>query len=592
MVQNVFAVHNTSGTVALLRPLDYERNSKHSFVVFAMDGGTPQRTGSAMVDVSVQNVNEFSPEFVGLPYEFWVEEGASRGTRVGQIEAKDGDGDRVTYSLSAGGGSEGGVEYFSVDAETGQLYVRRDLDAPRTHYTFVVRATDDGLPSNHTIGVKATVHVKERNDYPPVFTQLTYHGALKEKDATGRPLVKVEAVDKDFQNNTVTYSLRGGNDENIFEVHATSGEIRALPDQAYKLDYERKNQYSLLVQAKDSHVQPLSGLAMVIIDILDINDHPPTFSQASYSATLEENLPPGHCFLQISANSGDTIDMDAITYSISTNNLPFTVHPKSGEICTKESLDREVRENYEFMATASDSKFHVKAPVTVRVLDENDNPPRFEKERYIVSVPPLAQGGRVLLQVHATDPDIANNGAVTYWIKNSHGLFEVDSQSGEVRLSGSLPPSTPQNSTYEMEIFARDQGTASNFGRAMLIVRVSSAPNRPPRFPRLAYYAVVEENVADVPLALVEAEDPDVGPAGTLKYRIIRTSGRREAFRMDPDTGMLTLVSSLDYEVDQFLELSIEARDTSKEPQFATVIVQFAEEGLVRKLLYIINKQS
>lgn len=48
-----------------------------------------------------------------------------------------------------------------------------------------------------------------------------------------------------------------------------------------------------------AHATSLYGLAMVTIDVIDTNDHPPVFSQMSYSASLAENLPAGHCFLQV-----------------------------------------------------------------------------------------------------------------------------------------------------------------------------------------------------------------------------------------------------------------------------------------------------
>lgn len=119
-----------------------------------------------------------------------------------------------------------------------------------------------------------------------------------------------------------------------------------------------------------------------------------------------------------------------------------------------------------------------------------------------------------LFKVLASDPDTNSNGEVTYWIKNSHGHFEIDSQTGHIRISNPLPPMTQKNMTFEMEIFARDHGAASNIGKATLVVRVSSTRNHPPKFEKFGYRVAVDENSANVDLVQVHAYDPDSGSAG------------------------------------------------------------------------------
>ncbi|GFY64503.1 cadherin-related tumor suppressor [Trichonephila inaurata madagascariensis] len=252
----------------------------------------------------------------------------------------------------------------------------------------------------------------------------------------------------------------------------------------------------------------------------------------SYSASLFENLPAGHCFLQIHAESGDSVD--TLSYAVDRNTIPFTVNPKTGDVCTKQVLDREEKDTYEFVVIALDGRYETKSPVVIRMLDQNDNPPKFERERYFVSIPPHSQAGRTIIQ---------------------------------------------KNMTYEMEIFARDHGTASNIGKATLVVRVSSTRNHPPKFEKFGYRVAVDENSANVDLLNVHAYDPDTGPAGRLRYRIVRST-QREAFRIDGTNGRITLVTPLDYEKTKYLELLIEARDESKEPQFATTVVQVSVNDL------------
>lgn len=234
--------------------------------------------------------------------------------------------------------------------------------------------------------------------------------------------------------------------------------------------------------------------------------------------------------------------------------IPFTINAKTGDVCTAKVLDREFKENYEFAVSAEDGKFDAKVsdlytfvilnlsgafmdirvssnlnegcyftnvishlfsfflhqvPISVEITDENDNPPRFEKDRYVVTIPTDSQAGRSVIQLHAVDLDTANNGEITYWIKNTHGIFEIDPKTGLVRLASALSNARRAsaggkgNATFEMEVFAQDHGATSNIGRTMLYVRISNTLNHPPVFERFAYSVFVDENAANVPLVQV-----------------------------------------------------------------------------------------
>ncbi|XP_022692572.1 protocadherin Fat 4-like isoform X3 [Varroa jacobsoni] len=569
--EDKFAVNNQTGSLVLISELDYETQISHEFIVMAIDGGSPPRTGSATIVISVQNINEYTPQFEGLPYTFQVAENAAQGTSVGVIRASDRDGDRVSFTLA-----EGDTDFFGIEKDSGRVFVKKQLES-RTAFHFVAVATDDGVPANRSLGVKVTVHVREVNNHPPVFSHQFYEGSVLEKLASDRVVIRLHATDLDLQNNTISYDITSGNEDQVFTIDHTTGEIRANPANVHLLDYDRKQQYIMLVQAKDSHVTPLIGLSMVTINVIDANDHPPVFSKTAYSASLPENLPAGHCFLHITARSGDSVD--TLMYKILNKDIPFTINSKTGDVCTAKVLDRELKENYEFAVSAEDGKFDAKVPISVEITDENDNPPRFEKERYVVTIPTDSQAGRSVIQLHAVDLDTANNGEITYWIKNTHGIFEIDPKTGLVRLASALtnarkvPTGGNGNATFEMEVFAQDHGATSNIGRTMLYVRISNTLNHPPVFERFAYSVFVDENAANVPLVQVHASDPDSGRAGSVLYRIVRSS-MKGAFKIDETSGKITLVQALDYEKTKHLEIFVEARDDAKEPQYATTVVQ------------------
>lgn len=65
------------------------------------------------------------------------------------------------------------------------------------------------------------------------------------------------------------------------------------------LDFELCREYYLSVEGTRGKAS-LSDIAMVIINITDINDNPPVFSRGDYSAEIAENLSPGDTVMQVS----------------------------------------------------------------------------------------------------------------------------------------------------------------------------------------------------------------------------------------------------------------------------------------------------
>lgn len=60
-VSTYFSVHPTSGVIHALRPLDYEKSRSYSFSVEAVDQGHPPLSGTATVQIEIQDVNDNYP---------------------------------------------------------------------------------------------------------------------------------------------------------------------------------------------------------------------------------------------------------------------------------------------------------------------------------------------------------------------------------------------------------------------------------------------------------------------------------------------------------------------------------------------------
>ncbi|KAF7247513.1 Protocadherin-15 [Varanus komodoensis] len=145
----------------------------------------------------------------------------------------------------------------------------------------------------------------------------------------------VGATDPDAGiNGQVRYSLVNFN--HLFRI-TSNGSIYT----SVKLNREKKDYYELIVEATDGAMDARRTTLTLGIKVLDIDDNSPIFTNASYSVTIPENLPPGTVFLRLEAKD---IDVGSnITYGIRTQEaLQFvSLNKFSGALSLLKSLDFE-----------------------------------------------------------------------------------------------------------------------------------------------------------------------------------------------------------------------------------------------------------
>ena len=154
------------------------------------------------------------------------------------------------------------------------------------------------------VSPKLVIHFADVNDNPPDFASKFYFATVTEGVVLGTEVVRVLATSKDTGLNAeIRYSIRGGNQHNKFTIHPVTGLVSLADD----IDYEKAREYLLTVEAKDRGTPPLSSHATVNITVLDANDNAPVFTQAAYTASVNENAAVGEVLLTLTATDLDQV---------------------------------------------------------------------------------------------------------------------------------------------------------------------------------------------------------------------------------------------------------------------------------------------
>ncbi|PIO59475.1 cadherin domain protein, partial [Teladorsagia circumcincta] len=154
----------------------------------------------------------------------------------------------------------------------------------------------------------------------------------------------------------------------------------------------------------------------VTIDVEDVNDHTPTFSDDRIKLEISEFARIGAAYPLPRAEDADGANYTVQKYRIAQGNVnnvfKISVRPVNGELyadlVVNGQLDREYRDKYELIVEAIDGGKPAKVGrllVHIFILDANDNAPIFTQPRYSITVPANLTIGSQLLTLKATDAD-------------------------------------------------------------------------------------------------------------------------------------------------------------------------------------------
>ena len=535
--------------------------------VTCSDMGMPPHSTTVSLSVNTVSMNDHAPRFDRLLYTMYVDEDQSIGVDIMCFNATDLDGPNspdgvVDYSLSLLSSSTDPISRFAIRQNTGCVFVSIGLDITYHSYSYSITATDRGEP-RLSASARLLIFIRDVIQDPPSFVGGPYSRTIFETAEGATELVTLLCSDQD-ENDTLSYNITSGNEDNLFTINHDSGVISISTHS--RLDYERTRSHSLSVQCMDSF--GLNATDSVFITVNPINEHTPTLV-ASISSVAENSV--SLTFVTRLQWLDDDQGLDGeVTFEVLSGNVDdaFLI-TEVGDVLVRGALDRETRDFYSLNVSITDRSQTERRSstnlVNITVTDINDNRPSFQLDPYIFG--PLEGTESVGFDVgtvSCSDDDVGSNAVTTHQYDISDGrpsLFSVDLVSGDITLSGDLTQRDSNNITFF--VVCTDRGSPPLEDRTRVLVTIIEVNRHPPEFTEPSYYIEVPENTRIIQdtILRVQANDSDTGVSGQVRYYLQDDLENR--FFIDEDTGDLSLLRSLDFETETNYTLFIEARDGS-----------------------------
>ncbi|XP_039872391.1 protocadherin alpha-3-like isoform X18 [Simochromis diagramma] len=474
--------------LVLQRPLDREHTAQHWLLLTATDGGKPSKSGNMNVTVIVSDINDNPPVCEKQKYTVTIKENAPVGTFLLTVNASDSDeglNGEIEYSLKSklrGLSSD----TFDLDSKTGKLAVKGRLDYEETQvYEIKVLATDKGAVALSTL-CSVIIRVEDVNDNPPEIEITSFSSRIPEDAPPGTVVALMGVTDLDSGvNGQVVCSV---------PLHLPF-DLKPSPDgQSYSLvtkdylDKETTHMYTITVTAKDLGNPTLSSTKVIQVEVQDVNDNRPLFTESPYTFYVLENNKAGMSIFSVSATDADGGENAAVTYSLVRMSPGLTIttflniNEANGTVSALKSFDFETLKTFQFQVVASDSgtpSLSNNVTVNVFILDQNDNAPVIlyplssnGSAQGVEEIPRNVNAGHLVTKVRAYDADIGYNGWLLFSLQEvtDHSLFALDRYTGQIRTLRSFTET--DEAEHKLVILVKDNGNVSLSATATVIVKL------------------------------------------------------------------------------------------------------------------------
>uniref|UniRef100_A0A8C1GDD0 Protocadherin 2 alpha c n=1 Tax=Cyprinus carpio TaxID=7962 RepID=A0A8C1GDD0_CYPCA len=422
-----------------------------------------------------------------------------------------------------------------------------------------------------------SIEIVDVNDHAPRFPEKEKRLEISESALPGARYQLQAARDPDGGMNSVQQYKLTHNENFRIEVK-DRGEDRKMPFLILQkpLDRETSRRHKLVLTALDGGRPPKSGTMDIIVDVLDVNDNMPVFTQEIYSVTLQENVPVGTTVIQVNATDMDDGPNGEVFYSFGKDidssliNL-FDLNSRTGEMTVIGQIDFEEMHNFEIDIQASD-----KGPVpltsdksiTIKIIDVNDNVPEIEVTSFSSAVPEDSKIGTTVALISVSDFDSGVNGKVLCYITEEVPFRLMASSQDNIYAlvtASSLDRETVPR--YDITLVAKDAGQPPLSSFKTITVQISDVNDNSPAFSLSPYtFYVMENNIPGKSLFSVFASDRDLDENAVVHYNICRDPGDENKYasfiNVNSENGEIYALKSFDFETVKMFQFHVLATDS------------------------------
>ncbi|XP_036980680.1 protocadherin-15a isoform X1 [Acanthopagrus latus] len=546
-----FSLNRTTAELRVLQPISRDLYQRFTLIIKAeQDNGHPLPAYADLV-IEILDENNQAPYFQFATYQGYVSESSPVGTTISAnanltaplgIIALDNDIEETKDPMV----KITQDDYTTIFALTPTGLIRylrllKPVDREEKMTYMFTMVASDGVQQSSPVTVN--ILVIDANDNTPTFAEVSYSVEVFTDMQPGETVLQLTAPDADEGlNGLVTYAILAGA-QGDFIISNRTGRITVAPGVTLTVG----RSYALTVRASDNapESQRRSSITTVYIEVLPPNNQsPPRFPLFTYSLEVSEAMRIGAILLNLQATDREN---DPITYRIVSGDSQqiFNLSETIGLLLLGKPLDRETTDQYRLIVTASDGNPGGTSTTTVNIVvtDVNDNDPEFDFATPTNFTVQEEKANLFVGQVTATDPDAGVNGQVRYRIVNHPDLFII-SANGSIYTR--VPLDRELRNQYDLVVEASDGAVDPRRTMLTLSVRVTDIDDNSPVFSQETYSVNVPENSPVGTLVLkLSAVDSDL--FSNVTYRI-KTESARQLFSLNPLTGELAMLQTLDFE--------------------------------------------
>ncbi|XP_015250318.1 PREDICTED: protocadherin gamma-B4-like, partial [Cyprinodon variegatus] len=474
-------------------------------------------------------------------------------------------------------------DYVELNKDNGELLVKKKIDREALCADMTVCSLDFQIILENPIEFyTVTVQITDINDNAPTFDRGEMIFRISESATPGAKFVLRRAEDLDVGINGIqNYELKPS-DNFTLRLNKNLQDVEMVLQKP--LDREKQEHMTLVLTALDGGEPHMSGTMIILITVLDVNDNAPRFTQQTYKAAVNENVPTGTVIFSVTASDADQGLNSKITYSITNTQTNvrklFQVNKNTGDVSLKGNIDFERNKNFEIIVVATDEGgLTDSCKLMVEVHDINDNRPEISIMSKSNVISENVKINTVVTVINIEDKDSDENGNVNCFINENTPFGLKSSTNSFYSLITDSELDRETTSEYNITLICSDKGEPSLTSSVTLTLQISDVNDNAPTFDKTLYESsIVENNKAGLSIFTLKATDADWGQNARVSYILedstISGVSVSSYVSVSADSGIIHAVRSFDYEQIKDFQFHVKAQDGGSPPLSSNVTVK------------------